>query len=177
MDAYVITLTSMPESVALAARCVDSGEKFGISVKVFDAIDRNTADQVRLDRGLSLGALAEEFADPRAVIGCFMSMFLLWEKVRDSGVSAIILEHDAVFVGSLPESSLGDVVNLGKPSFGAFNEKKVPGVYSLFSKEGGYFPGTHGYYLTPTGAEKLILTAEKEGVHAADLFLCKSRFP
>jgi len=120
--------------------------------------------------------LAEEYANPLAVMGCFMSMFLLWRKIQATGKPAVILEHDAVFVGSLPDYPLGDLVNLGKPSYGDYREQSRPGIYPLFSKAGGYFPGTHGYYLSPIGASRLIQQAETDGVHATDLFLCRQRF-
>jgi hypothetical protein len=38
MKAYVITITTLPKSVEIANRCIESGKKFGINVEVFSAI-------------------------------------------------------------------------------------------------------------------------------------------
>ncbi|KKK87938.1 hypothetical protein LCGC14_2748210, partial [marine sediment metagenome] len=67
--------------------------------------------------------------------------------------------------------------NIGKPSYGGFAVKKVTGVYPMFSKGGGYIPGAHGYYVTPTGAEQLISKAKKYGASPCDLYLNNKMFP
>ena len=176
MKAYVITLMNLPESVRLAERCIDSAKKFNIDVEMFRATDRANAEEERLINNIPIGSITDEYADPAACLGCFMSMYRLWEKIASSRQSTIILEHDAVFTDALPDYISGDIVNLARPSYGDFNTKQNTGIYSLFSKSGGYFPGSHGYLLTPKGASKLILAAKQDGAYATDLFLCKQRF-
>ena len=53
---------------------------------------------------------------------------------------------------------------------------KIEGVYNLFSKPGGYLPGTHAYVVTPQAAAKL-LEYSKIKPAPADLFLNKNAFP
>jgi GR25 family glycosyltransferase involved in LPS biosynthesis len=161
----------------LAERAIQSAGSVGVRAELFDAVERPVADRTRRQLGLEAGPLAEEYCDRDAATGCFLSMYLLWRRIRERNAPAIILEHDAVFTARPDLDNPGEVVNLGRPSYGEYREKDEPGVYPLFSKEGGYFPGSHGYYVTPTGADRLIRAAHRDGVQPADLFLSIRRFP
>ena len=67
-------------------------------------------------------------------------------------------------------------MNVGKPSFGNFYVQKTPGVYKLFSKPDGKFPGCHGYLIEPKASKKLIAQSHIEGIHPVDKFMNNKRF-
>lgn len=178
MKAFVITLLSLEKSVEVADRCIESARKFGVEVEKFPAIYKDVAEQERIAEGLKLGNVDSEYSDSGAVTGLFVSQYRIWKKIAASSEPGLVLEHDAVFVKPLPNlEGKGDVINLGKPSYGRFKKKWFKGVYPFFSKKSGCLPGTHAYYLTPKGARHLIKLADSFGVEPCDLFLNKERIP
>ena len=120
----------------------------------------------------------QSYSNVGAVFGNFVTQYRIWKKIVDSQEPGIVLEHDAVFTGTVPDLvGKGDIINIGKPSYGKFRTQTKPGVYPMFSKTGGYIPGAHGYYLTPTGAKQLIEKTRSIGASPCDLFLNKGVFP
>jgi len=98
-----------------------------------------------------------------------MSHYFIWKLIVDTNEQAIIMEHDGKLIDNVPVLS-GDIVNLGKPSWGLQNVKPVPmGEHVLASFR--CFAGTHGYYVTPVGAKILIEKAKQLGYMQADEFL------
>ena len=107
-----------------------------------------------------------------AVMGNFVTQYRIWCKILESGEPGIVLEHDAVFVAPIPDlTGKGEIINIGKPSYGGFKKQSTSGVYPMFSKPGGYIPGAHAYYVTPNGAKELITKAKQYGASPCDLFL------
>lgn len=171
MKAYVVTLLNIPQSVEVANRCVESGKKFNIDVQIFPAVWKTEAEQELQKEGLRVKSYDNAFSNPGAVIGNFVSQYRIWREILKSGEPGIVLEHDAVFVAPIPDlTGKGEIISLGKPSYGKFKSQTVPGVYPLYSKP-GYVPGAHGYYVTPLGAERLIEKAKIVGAGPCDLFL------
>jgi GR25 family glycosyltransferase involved in LPS biosynthesis len=76
-------------------------------------------------------------------------------------------------VSPLPNVFHGDIVNLGKPSYGKWNTPTFLGEGPLTSK--AYFPGAHAYYITPKGAQQLIDQAYIDA-GPTDIFINKSHF-
>ncbi len=178
MKGYVVTLTSVPESVNVAVRCIESAKKFNIDVTIFNAVTKDNARKVLNEEALHVSKFDETWSNTDAVLANFASQYQIWKMVARSGQPAIVLEHDAVFVGPIPPLlGEGDIINLGKPSYGKFNTPKHPGVYPMFSKDGGYIPGAHGYVITPLGARELMEQAFSKGAAPCDLFLNKKNFP
>lgn len=179
MKGYVVTLLQKPESVEIAKRCIESAKKYNIVVEIFPAVDKEVAQQELLLEGLKQSSFDESFSNTNAVIGNFISQYRIWKQILESNQPGIVLEHDAVFVSDLPDlTGKGDIINLGKPSYGKFQTKPTAGIYKMFSKQGGlYAPGAHGYYITPTGAKQLISEAKKTGAAPCDLFLSNKKFP
>lgn len=183
MKGYVVTILQLPESVASANRCVESGVKFGIDIEIFPAIYKTDIDSELFKTKLMVGKFDESFSHKNAVIGNFLSQFYIWNKIYNSNEPGIVLEHDAIIVANVPDlQNGGDIINLGKPSYGKFKEQKLEGIYPIFSKSyvdkiGIYLPGAHGYYLTPNGALRLIDKAKKIGVYPCDLFINTVNFP
>jgi len=188
MKGYVVTILEMPESVKIAERCVESGKQFNIDVEIFPAVFKDVALNELEKEGLFIPEVEDERkllpsytrteSNRNAVIGNFVSQYRIWKKIFNSKEPGIVLEHDAVFVDVVPNlEGRGDIINIGKPSYGGFVKKTVAGVYPMFSKGGGYIPGAHGYYVTPTGAEQLTSKAKKYGASPCDLYLNNKMFP
>ena len=181
MKGYVITLMEYPESVEIADRCIKSGQKFGVDIEKFTAVHKSISFKEMENEGLRLGNFDTKYSNVEAVVGNFVSQYRIWKIIRDTGVPAIVFEHDAVVIDDIPKLT-GDIVNLGKPSFGVFNTKDEKGIHPLFSKNpttefGRYMPGAHAYYVTPVGAAKLIAAAKRKGVLPCDVFINTSTFP
>lgn len=178
MKGYVATLMHLPESVKMAERCAESGKQFGVDVEIFPAVWRDIAFIELNKEQLELAEFDTTYSNVEAVVGNFVAQYRIWKLIADSEEPTIVLEHDAVFTNSVPDLiGKGDIINLGKPSYGRFNSMPVAGVYPMFSKPGGYIPGAHGYYLTPTGARLLVDKANIIGATPVDLYLNKKSFP
>lgn len=177
MKGYVVTLKKLPESVKVAKRCIRSGDEFGVDVKMFPAVDKsNSLDELKREK-LVVANYDTSFSNIGAVMGNFVTQYRIWKRIKESGEPGIVFEHDAVVVASIPNlTGKGDIINLGKPSYGRFNTKSKPGVYPLYSKN-GYLPGAHSYYVTPRGAQSLINKAKKIGASPCDIFLNTTNFP
>ena len=179
MKGYVGTLLNLPESVKMAERCIATGKQFNVDVEVFPAVWKDIAFEEIAKENLTLQKYDESYSNVGAVVGNFITQFRTWKLIAAGDEPGIILEHDAVFVMSLPElTEKGDIINLGKPSYGKFKSMNFPGIYPMFSKQGGlYAPGAHGYYVTPKGATQLINIARAKGAAPCDLFLSNKFFP
>ncbi len=178
MKAYIVTLLNLPESIQIAERCIASAKQFNVDAEIFPAVYKDVALDEAKQEQLKLSKWDESYSNIGAVVGNFITQYRIWKTILESNEPGIVLEHDAVFTGNVPDlTNKGDIINLGKPSYGAFKTKDVAGVYPMFSKTGGYIPGAHGYYLTPRGAEQLITLAKNKGVAPCDIYLNKNNFP
>jgi len=178
MKAYIVTLLNLPESITMAERCKTSAAQFNISAEIFPAVYKDIALEEAEQEQLTISKWDESYSNVGAVVGNFITQYRIWKTILDSNEPGIVLEHDAVFTAAVPDLiNKGDIINIGKPSYGAFASKDIPGVYPMFSKTGGYIPGAHGYYLTPKGAEQLITLAKNKGVAPCDMYLNKTNFP
>ena len=175
MKNYVITIKNNPKSVESAQRTIDSGKKNGIDIEMFDAW---TPDTINLQKAffkfnINKDGFKEKYSRLDNCMAAFLSHFTLWRNCMEDGVEYTIFEHDAVVQAPIPEMSYYGCVNIGKPSYGAFNTPRHLGVGPLVSKP--YFPGAHAYRINPIGAELLV-----NGVSAArptDVYLNNTFFP
>lgn len=174
MKAFVITLTNMPESVAVAERCIESGRKFGVEVeRVCAFTPADLASMPPITRDLT-PFTKNRYSRPGPCMAAFASHRMLWTACAMQGEPFLILEHDAVFVAPLPDlSNIRHCCNLGHPSFGAF---RVPafGIGPLKSK--AFLPGAHAYYITPKFGGILLEKARTEA-QPTDVFIHTKRFP
>lgn len=170
-----MTLFGVPESVAVAKRAKDSCWLHDLMPERFPGVWRDDAMRELAAEGLRKGAWDESWSNTTAVIGNFVAQYRIWLKIA-AAEPAIIMEHDAVVVAPIPDlSAAGDIVTLGKPSFGKLRPRDSAGLYPLFST-GDKIPGAHGYYLTPTGAAALVAMAKREGAEPVDKFIRPQRF-
>ncbi len=178
MKGYVVTLLNLPESVEMAERCVASGKEYDVDIEIAPAVYKDIALEELKKEGLNRASWDESYSNIGAVIGNFVSQYRVWNKIVESQEPGIVFEHDAVVVASIPDlQGKGDIINLGKPSYGNYRKQNAPGVYPMFSKPGGYIPGAHGYYVTPVGAQELIRVAKNQGAAPCDMFLNNKVFP
>lgn len=175
MKAYVITIFDNDKSVKSADRCIQSGKLFGIDVikhKAFTPSDSPV--KISSEKQIPIDNFEEKYSRFNNCLAAFLSHFALWEKCAESKEPFVILEHDAIFVNSLPSLFQSPIVNLGKPSYGRFNTPQVLGEGPLVSKR--YFPGAHGYYIEPAGARQLIEKALRNA-GPTDVFINLDNFP
>lgn len=168
MKIYINYLPKLDRSVGVAARCKESCERFGFTPTMWPAY-------TTLPPEMKVHPSVEEdkFSRREPALANFYTNYTIWWDVEQP---SLILEHDAVMIAPPPDIEWPAITNVGKPSFGAYESKNKPGLYPLFSKVGGYFPGAHGYIITKEGAEMLIEKAETDGAMPVDLFLHRDRF-
>ena len=177
MKGYVITIMDHPGSVACAERCIASGAEHGFEMGMWPAVSRSAVDEYRRALDLPLGEWDQRYSDPEAVLSNFCTQHQIWRYAARQQEPAAIFEHDAIIDAPLPDVPIQRVLQIGRPSFGKFKTHRKPGVFTLFSKAGGYFPGAHAYIVTPEGAELLLEGAQKHGAQPVDLFLSLKHFP
>lgn len=176
MKGYVVTLLHLSESIAIAERCIASGKQFGVAIEKRAGVWRDEAIAAMESEGLRQGLWDTSWSNTPAVIGNFVAQYRIWREIMKTG-PGLVLEHDAVVVATLPAlDAAGDIVSLGKPSFGRLRPKDRVGFHPLFST-GDKIPGAHGYYLTEHGAADLVKAAQRDGAMPVDKFICPQRFP
>lgn len=160
----------------------------GLKPHIYQGIFRTESREIAQKRNLSINLKDQTNASNHdAVIGCFLSHFHLWEKCLSLQEPIVIMEHDALIKAPPPSISYKwNIVNLGKPSYNKLKKpnrlrylwskiKQSPIVIKHFSMS--HLPGTHAYYITPTGAQQLVSKALKTGVIETDHFINRERFP
>jgi len=173
MEVKVITLQNVPQSVKVADRCIKSAKRYGVEVSKFNAITPSTHQKVVDENNINTDHFREIYSRYENALSAFCSHFSLWKECAESKTPYVVLEHDAVFVDSLPNFLLGDIVNLGAPSYGRYNTPTYIGEGELVSKP--YLPGAHAYYITPKGARQLITQAKIEA-KPTDVFIRTDKF-
>jgi hypothetical protein len=148
---------------------------FGLEPSYHPGVWRDDAQAELAREGLKQAKFDESWSNTNAAMGNFVAQYRIWRAVERDG-PAIIMEHDAVVVAPIPKlAGQGDIITLGKPSFGKLRKPAKPGFYPLFSS-GDKIPGAHGYYLTPAGASALVSMARRKGAIPVDKFICPQRF-
>lgn len=174
LEAYCIYVKGKADD--MAERCVRSGERHGVHVTMVPGYTPDTLDIDAhfINNNIPQQHFYEKYSRIDPVRCAFASHHRLWQQCAEGKSAYLILEHDAVFVNALPNTIHGHIVNLGKPSYGKFKTPNFLGEGRLVSKE--YFPGAHGYMITPFGAE-LLLNRAYVDAGPTDVFIHNSRFP
>lgn len=175
MKFFVITIMSNPKSVEVAKRCIESGQKFGHSVEHFTAITpEDNPVEIAKEEGIDISDFQRnEFSKFENLLSCFLSHYFLWKKCMEDAEEIFILEHDAVFLNSIPSVSHNGLITFGKPSFGKYKGMNKSGLFPLYSK--GFVPGAHGYCVHPEFAKTLIQFARVKA-RPTDVFLSRKNF-
>ena len=164
MHASVITVYGLAISESRAERCIRSGAQFGVAIETFPATHRYQAEAVmkalgltinqRIYQGLSDQAIGDRDRVPRGQwwltspeLGGCLSHYRLWLDCLERDEPSMILEHDAVFVATVPDLPAGAI---------ALNLSHNP------------YPNSVGYVITPRAARLAIREARKRGLQPSD---------
>jgi len=177
MKSYVITIFDNPRSVQVADRCISSGKALGIDIEKFVAITPKQEIMAMANHeGIPTSGFKEIYSRFDNCLSAFLSHYSLWKMCVQDNEEYQIFEHDAVIVNQLPPETLSykGLVNLGKPSYGKYNDPQMIGVNPLTSKN--YLPGAHAYRIKPWAAQELIDKA-KSSAMPTDVFIHIQNFP
>jgi len=170
LKAFVITIFGLPLSESGANLCIRSGAKFGLEIERFAATVRYQAEAVMKRHGLELNrriysSISDAPLGDRDTIakgqwwlttpelGCCMSHYRLWLHCLRIDEPIMILEHDAVFLGAVPQlPSRALAINLNHSAYA----------------------DTIAYVLSPRAARRAVREAKKHGVQPSDELLWRS---
>jgi len=174
MKGYVITISSIEQSLQAAERCIRSAGKVGFEVEKFEATTPEDNPGVFLSKeGIGTRGFVEEYSRFDNCIAAFTSHYRLWKKSVEDKETLLVLEHDAYFVDQIPNVQFDGVLSFGRPSYGRWIAPSTLGKNKLISKQ--YLPGAHAYAVTPKAAEKLIEKA-KVAASPTDIFINNNNF-
>jgi GR25 family glycosyltransferase involved in LPS biosynthesis len=174
MKASVITIIDNDKSRIVADRCIKSAASYGLDVAYFKAFTPESIPlKIASQEEIPIDGFEEQFSRFNNCLAAFLSHYWLWKMTAAGTSPHVIFEHDAVMVSPLPNIIQGDIVNIGKPSYGKWNTPAFLGEGPLTTKP--YFPGAHAYYITPKGAQQLIDKA-KTAAGPTDVFININNF-
>ena len=185
-------------------RCIETGVEFGVDVEKFQAVSGARGERVMAAHGLKwtwakgntapsncplTGLMQHPYGKLAPKIGCSMSHYLLWERCVITDEPILILEHDAVFLRTLPDIDFKGICQINDP-LGAtphglrwHNEmvKRGPGVFQKTKVMSGLQPdglaGNSAYLIKPFAAASLMATFKRLGVWPNDATMCIQLFP
>jgi glycosyl transferase family 25 len=179
MRAYAIVLEASELARQIFAKAQQSAKQYSVELEIHPAVlgynSRPLFEKYGIDRFLNYTII-----DKPGHQGCFLSHFQLWMKCVELNEPIIILEHDGIFIRSLPKDVLDhfdEVLRLD--CFPWFKEDYNDQVEASLSQpveyyrrdpdyswhsSGGYYVGAYGYIVKPQGAKKLIAHAQQRGV-------------
>jgi len=202
MLAFVITLEGNDYSETCAQRCIDSAD---IEVKRFPAVNADEAEGIMRWHGLRwtwannntsaavcpiTGLKQHPYGTLAPKIGCSMSHYLLWSKCAELNEPILILEHDAVFIRSMPEVEFNGICQINDPDgatphgaeYSRRIKKRGPGVYlKTLIRPDPKMPdglaGNSAYLIKPWAAVELMDAFHRLGVWPNDATMCVQLFP
>ena len=176
MKAFVITIEDNYLSNQAADRCIASAKKYGVTVEKWSAMTpRNPVFSKTVEeKKLAVRHFESGHSRKENALACFLSHMSLWEKCIEDNEEILILEHDAVFVNTMPKILFDKIITIGQPSYGKYYHPSTLGVQPLSQKE--YFKGAHAYIVKPAGARDLI-TMVADYSRPTDVYLNIMNFP
>jgi len=185
---FTIRLDDNNLSCQLAEDSIKSAKQFGLDSQIFSAVHGKNSKKFFEEEKIEK-LLHKKIQKNPGVQGCFLSHYFLWKKCIDLKETICILEHDGVFIRSLPEDiedRFTDILNLDpNPQYSKNYDflvkqsldkdinyfkptTKKNGESQNFSDAGFYIGGAYGYCIKPFAAEKLIKFAKEFGALPAD---------
>lgn len=140
-----------------ADKCILSAKKHNVEVEKWAAITPRNPDfkTMVVENKLRTENFTSGHSRSENALACFLSHMSIWKESAEKNETIMILEHDAVFVNTVPSiSNFTKVVTLGEPSYGKYNTPTKLGLQSLVQRE--YFKGAHAYVVTPIGSKELL---------------------
>lgn len=184
MKSFHIVLTGHKLGEELGKKNIEIAKSFGLDAKLFPGIPGNDCKHIFVEHKIRNGFRGINAIGQR---GCFLSHFLLWKKCVELNEPIAILEHDGVFLRSIPadiEQHFTDVCRLESfkhwdPAYETQTAASL-GKNVTFEKldsefydplTGTFYVGYYGYLIKPCGAQKLINHAKKIGAIPVDMFV------
>jgi len=173
VKALVHYLPKEEESCTLAKRCVESMHNFeGWSPELIEGFSPGSCTEISVPPTSYLSRYTGRELEAR--IACFSNHLRFWQKVVELNQAMCFIEHDAMCVSDFIPPS-GDYAYLIRNTDGARNRRgiKIFRKYPIQNQwyKSNVFPSTCAYYLTPQGANRLLLAYEKYGAEKSDLFI------
>lgn len=186
MRAYAIVLAGSGLGETIFAEAKAAAATHGVDLELYPAVlgyhSQPLFDRYGINRFLNYTII-----DQPGHQGCFLSHFELWQRCVDLDEPIVILEHDGIFVRSLPSDVLDhfdEVLRLDcfqhfKQGYNEQVEASLNQPIDYFRRDpdyhwhssGGYYIGAYGYIIKPPGARKLIDHAQTHGVVCTEAHL------
>jgi len=192
MRVFCICTEQNSTSRRQADRCVESAKPFGIDVERFPSVSwthiRPTATLLDLDLRLEphYSRSTTETHCPAFRIANGLTHYQLYQDCSTGVAPICIVEHDAVFVGPLPETPTCGVMQISSHRDGQADDEWYRNGMSSgrhvgwecrtpdFTRPGiithpyTKTVGTSGYIITPLAADRMVDHIQKHGVAFAD---------
>ena len=183
-------------STQLGVRCVASGKKFGYNIELFPSVSWTGLDEVHKKLNLTPKytpvfntAQHTSTTCPAVRMANGTTHFMLYKWAVENNKPICILEHDAMFVGLIPEPKVDGVVQISSHINGQANEQIWRGctraikmekfqptakfIWDANAKGVVQHPltgtsGTSGYIIHPGAAKRMVDYIERDGIANAD---------
>jgi GR25 family glycosyltransferase involved in LPS biosynthesis len=156
---FCIYLKNSNYSLKKLSDVIETGKKFNWNIEPFVGV---VGDTVNWSIENIKPSEEKKFQTRKGAQGCFMSHYHLWNLCLKIKESIIIFEHDIIFIDSWKDNInlSADVIKLYKPL--KSKQDKFTGLWQI---------GTHGYLITPVGAEKLISWCKSNFAYHTDMLI------
>jgi len=182
MQSFVIYTPGDPISEKLAARCIESGKEFGLSIDSVEGFPKLQARNYAIENGLQFGFDYLEYQQIRPLrdsqIAIFIAHRKLWSKCAALNEPINIFEHDAFLVAPIQRVEFKHVMNYQRQLWDDPNwvwhaklqrlvdQEKKPGTAKYIC-----LPSSAAYSITPSAAQKLLAI---KNMLPLDLFVNKN---
>ena len=184
-----------PKSVKIAERCVTSGKKYGYDVELYPAVYWKDLDKVHKKLNLKQKykplpntRQSTKTSCPAMRMANGTTHYILYKWSVENNEPICILEHDAEFVGNLPEAKINGIIQISSHqnkqsskedwlncNRAAKTKKYQPDFKIIWDEAGGIIRhplsgtnGTSGYIIHPVAAQKMIDYIDIDGIAYAD---------
>lgn len=195
MRIVCVHTAQQPKSVEIARRCVQSGRKFNYDVELFPAVYWKDLNKVHAELGLKQKYKpvpktnqTTKTTCPAARMANGTTHYMLYRWSVENNKPICILEHDAVFVGEIPDAIENGVIQISSHRDGQSTRdhwyrcnrankmrKYQPDFEFTWDPRRGVIRhpltgmnGTSGYIIHPGAAAKMVSYIQDDGIAYAD---------
>ena len=179
MKAFIITLLQSELACNLSNQSLSAAKRFNVDAEIYPAVLGYDSRPLFQKYGITHFLNYTIYNKPGHQ-GCFLSHFELWLKCLELNEPIIILEHDGIFIRSLPIDILDNFTEVCRlDAYDRWLPNYNVNVNSSLTREvgyngtpkacyyhssGNYYVGAYGYIIKPQGAEKLVKFARERGI-------------
>lgn len=182
LDAYIIYNPDSLKSIESSDFCKSTAEKFDLNVIKFPGVYGNLfklMDQENIIlpvvKKMRDDGFVDQWLGPKlGMIGCALSHYFLYKKILETNKPSLILEHDAQVLQDVNEliPHLNECIhldiarNLDMPEYSLFENANSNQIIEMvdykkrivdsFVWKKNWIRGTHGYLISPAGADKIV---------------------